>query len=252
MSVGREDYQERKEMRIETYKERAEKASDTADQELSRASEMGSVIPFGQPILTGHHSEAGHRALIKKIDNAHRRASDEYEKASYYEGKAAAAEANQSISGDNPEAVKLYQEKLIKLEKLQNYMKAINKAWKQGKAALIALGLPETKSEELANEKSKPCPAWKLSNNSAEIRRIKEKIEALKKLDVMEAETIKFKGGEMVVNNVINRVQIIFDEIPAPEKRALLKANGFKWSPSEKAWQRQRTLNAIYTPPNAL
>ncbi|WP_461257198.1 phage portal protein [Treponema sp. R80B11-R83G3] len=41
--------------------------------------------------------------------------------------------------------------------------------------------------------------------------------------------------------------QILFDDIPAPEKRKLLKSNGFKWSPSEKAWQRQRTTNAIYT-----
>jgi hypothetical protein len=50
----------------------------------------------------------------------------------------------------------------------------------------------------------------------------------------------------MVVNTEINRVQTIFDVIPAPEKRALLKSCGFKWSPSEKAWQRQRTLKAVH------
>jgi len=247
MSVGRQDYGERKERKIDAYKEKAKKSSIIADQETNRAREMGSVIPFGQPILIGHHSEGGHRTLLKRIDSAHRKASEANTKADYYEGKAAAAEANQSISGDDPEALKRYQEKLEKLEKTQEYMKSVNKAWKQGKAALVALGISETESERLANEKVKPCPSWMLSNNSAEIRRVKEKMETLKKLDNMVVENIKFNGGEMVVNLEINRVQIVFNDIPAPEKRALLKSNGFKWSPSEKAWQRQRTVNAINT-----
>jgi hypothetical protein len=245
MSVGRQDYEERKERKIDAYKARARKSSGIAEHESNRARDMGSVIPFGQPILVGHHSEGSHRALLKRIDSAHRRASEAYNKSDYYEGKAAAAEANHSISGDDPEAAERYQQKLAKLEKSQEYMKAVNKAWKQGKAALVALGLSEAESERLANEKTKPCPSWMLSNNSAEIRRVKEKMETLKKLDNMVVENIKFNGGEMVVNVEINRVQIIFNDIPAPEKRALLKSHGFKWSPSEKAWQRQRTLNAI-------
>ena len=247
MAVGRQDYEERKESKIDTYKERARKSTIIANQESDNARNMGSVIPFGQPILVGHHSEGSHRALLKRIDNAHRRASEAYDKADYYEGKAAAAENNQSISGDDPEALERYQKKLAELEKTQEYIKAVNKAWKQGKAALVALGISEAESERLANEKTKPCPTWMLGNNSAEIRRVKEKMETIKKLDSMETENVKFNGGQMLVNVEINRVQIIFDDIPAPEKRALLKSHGFKWSPSEKAWQRQRTLNAINT-----
>jgi len=247
MSVGRQDYEERKERKIEVYKEKADKQSVIANQETNRARKMGSVIPLGQPILVGHHSEGSHRAHLKRIDSAHRKASEAYDKADYYEGKAAAAENNHSISCDDPEALERYQEKLAKLEKTQEYMKAVNKAWKQGKAALVALGLSVDESERLANEKVKPCPTWMLGNNSAEIRRVKEKMETLKKLDSMEAENINFNGGKMFINLEINRVQIIFDNIPVPEKRALLKSHGFKWSPSEKAWQRQRTINAINT-----
>jgi len=165
--------------------------------------------------------------------------------AEYYEGKAEAAEKNQSISGDDPEALERYQKKLAELEKAQEYMKNVNRAWRKGKAALVALGFSEDESERLANETKRPCPRWMLGNNSAEIRRVKEKMEMLKKLDNMAVENIKFNGGEMVINLEINRVQIIFDAIPAPEKRALLKSNGFKWSPKERAWQRQRTLNGI-------
>jgi hypothetical protein len=91
----------------------------------------------------------------------------------------------------------------------------------------------------------KPFPTWALSNNSAEIRRVKEKLEELNRLDKMEAESTKFSGGEMLINIAINRIQFIFDDIPSLEIRKLLKSYGFKWSPSEKAWQRQRTLNAV-------
>jgi len=246
MPVGRQDYVEKKELKIAAYREMAKKNGILAEQEFNRASEMGSVIPPGQPILIGHHSEGRHRALLKKMDNAQRKGAEACEKAEYYEEKAETAENNLSISGDDPEALAKYQQKLEKLEKSQEYMKAVNKAWKKGKAALIALGLSETESEKLINEQTKPCPTWMLGNNSAEIRRVKEKMETLKKLDGMEAQNIKFNGGEMVVNLEINRVQIIFDDIPAPEKRTLLKSHGFKWSPSNKAWQRQRTMNAVY------
>jgi hypothetical protein len=245
MSVGRQDYGERKERKIDAYKARAIKSTAIANQQLDRAHTMGSAIPFGQPILVGHHSEGAHRALLKRIDNAHRKASEEYGKAGYYENKALSAETNHAISGDDPEAAERYRQKLAELEKAQEHMKAVNKAWRRDKAALIASGLSETESVKLVNERIKPCPAWMLSNNNAEIRRVKEKIETLKKLDGMKAENVKFSGGEIVINLEINRVQFIFDDIPAPEKRKLLKSHGFKWSPSEKAWQRQRTLNAI-------
>ena len=37
------------------------------------------------------------------------------------------------------------------------------------------------------------------------------------------------------------RVQFIFDDKPDEETRELLKANGFRWAPSQGAWQRQLT-----------
>lgn len=40
------------------------------------------------------------------------------------------------------------------------------------------------------------------------------------------------------------RLQIFFDDKPDDQVRALLKANGFRWSPSRGAWQRQLTGNA--------
>lgn len=58
-----------------------------------------------------------------------------------------------------------------------------------------------------------------------------------------ENETFKFEHGEVILNYSIDRVQIRHESKPEPEKITELKKNGFKWSPSQKVWQRQLTLN---------
>ena len=58
------------------------------------------------------------------------------------------------------------------------------------------------------------------------------------------------EGYSLVLPDVENteamRYQIIFDGKPEPEVRYLLKSNGFKWAPSQGAWQRQITSNGRY------
>jgi hypothetical protein len=54
-----------------------------------------------------------------------------------------------------------------------------------------------------------------------------------------------FDGGKVEKNSGINRLQVFFDDVPPQEVRAALKSNGFKWAPSQKAWQRQLTDNSI-------
>jgi hypothetical protein len=249
MAIGREDYQERKENRISWLEEQAAKTMGNARARQKKALDIGGAIPFGQPILAGHHSEKRHRADIGRIETSMRKAIEEAEKADYYQEKAVTAGKNKAISGDNPEAVELYREKLIKLEALQEEMKAVNKAFAKGDEALKALGMSDEqivkmKSDMLSYER-KPYPTWALSNNIANIHRVKEKIEQLSKLDNEEEKNVNFNGGKLLFNTEINRVQFIFDGKPSDEIRSLLKSHGFRWAPSEKAWQRQRTLNAI-------
>ena len=43
-----------------------------------------------------------------------------------------------------------------------------------------------------------------------------------------------------------NRVQIIFDGKPDADTRTALKQNGFRWAPSQGAWQRMLNQNGIY------
>ena len=90
-----------------------------------------------------------------------------------------------------------------------------------------------------------PVPAFQLSNRNAEISRLKKRIEQLRRVDGMEHVEIPFAGGVLMTNEEINRVQIIFDDKPDETLRAQLKANGFHWAPSERAWQTQRTPAAL-------
>lgn len=81
---------EKAEARVERMERHAEKASERAAAAFDRAdlSEGKSGIPFGQPILVGHHSERRHRRAIERADNAMRKGIEESDKAKYFEHRA--------------------------------------------------------------------------------------------------------------------------------------------------------------------
>ena len=90
-----------------------------------------------------------------------------------------------------------------------------------------------------------------LQNNSANMRRVQERIEMLEKKEKQRQESpekeMQIDGGKIVLNYEIDRLQILFDAMPNAEMRDKLKRSGFKWSPKNSAWQRQLTPNAIWT-----
>jgi len=256
MPTGRSDHKERKEQKIKSLCDKAAKARNEASSQHKKAETIGSLIPFGQPILVGHHSEKRHRADIRKIETAQRKSVEAGNKADYYENKAKTAADNSSISGDDPAAVVKYKDKMEQLKAIQKKMKSINAYWRKHKSMLGYPGMTDTEAAKIDEkmktaypwvQKSGPYESWQLRNFNAEINRIKRILKTFEQLDSMEADTIKFISGEMRVNVDINRVQFVFDDKPSKEIRYILKNNGFRWSPSEMAWQRLRTLTAVDT-----
>jgi hypothetical protein len=73
-------------------------------------------------------------------------------------------------------------------------------------------------------------------------REIREKLNIVKGQENRE---LAFEGGALVWNYGKNRLQILFDRIPEDDKRKELKTSGFRWSPKNKAWQRQLTPHAL-------
>ena len=158
------------------------------------------------------------------------------------------------ISADDPQAVAKLEAKLAKLEAAQETMKGVNAYYrKHGTLEGCTLLKPEQikeLQEGMAQswhlEKNKPFQSFELSNNNAEIRRIRGRIEQLKQHEENSFVGWEFDGGRVEANKTDNRLQIFFDEKPDDAARAELKANGFKWAPSAGAWQRQLNNNAYY------
>ncbi|RGR32142.1 hypothetical protein DWY53_20925, partial [Phocaeicola vulgatus] len=69
--------------------------------------------------------------------------------------------------------------------------------------------------------------------------------EKLKAMQSRENKEVPFEGGTLVWNYGEDRLQILFDRIPEDSRRKELKSSGFRWSPKNKAWQRQLTSNAL-------
>lgn len=248
------DYEERKQARIDRYREKAERARQES-KELSRESiSMLEHIPPGQPILVGHHSERGHRKLLERSDRKMEQSIAASEKAAYYEHKAEAAERNTAIFSDDPEALTKLNKKLESLQVAQTRMKQINAYYRKHGTCQGFHGLSDEQAEKLDDRvrngyswEKAPYPAYALSNNNQEIRRLKERIKQLTQAREVGYQGWEFEGGKVVANAENNRLQIFFDEIPSPELRQELKSRGFRWARSEGAWQRQLTDNAIYS-----
>ena len=155
------------------------------------------------------------------------------------------------IKSDDERAIEKLEEKLEDMKKLQEDMKAANKALRlkdkeAGNDQLREMGYSEESIEELR----KPdylgrvgYPNFQLSNNNANIHRVEERLKRLKAVKERGSSEQEYKTFMVVENTEAMRYQIIFDGKPDAEIRTLLKSNGFKWAPSQGAWQRQITSN---------
>lgn len=160
---------------------------------------------------------------------------------------------NKAISSDDPQAVEKLTKKLTACEEQQKYMKNVNAYYRkhgtmegfEGISAEEVIRL-NGKVENGYSWVTAPYQSFELTNNSAEIRRLKNRIQQLTKDKDVGFVGWKFIGGEAVANVDNNRLQLFFDEKPSDEQRTTLKRNGFRWSPSEGAWQRQLNGNAMY------
>lgn len=89
-------------------------------------------------------------------------------------------------------------------------------------------------------------PSYMLQNNNANIHRTEGRLNQLRAAKEKGTQETKFKLFKVVENAEIMRLQIIFDGKPDPEVRDVLKKNGFKWAPSQGAWQRLLNTSARY------
>ena len=160
---------------------------------------------------------------------------------------------NNVIRSDDPQAVEKLQAKLDKLTKQHARMKEINAYFKKHATALGCPGLSDAEATKLDERvqtgyswEKQPYPSYILSGNTAEMRRLRQRIEEVSRTQNTEYVGWDFPGGHAEADKEDNRLRLYFDGKPTEEQRSKLKYNGFKWAPSVGAWQRQLNKNAYY------
>ena len=157
------------------------------------------------------------------------------------------------IRQDDPQAIPKLQKKLDELVKAQETMKAVN-AYYRKHGTLD--GCPHLSPDNIENLKAdmasswhyekKPFQSWELSNNNAEIHRVRQRIESLTRAKETVYVGWEFDGGHVEANREQSRLQVFFEDKPDADARQQLKEHGFRWAPSVGAWQRLLNGNAYY------
>lgn len=104
-------------------------------------------------------------------------------------------------------------------------------------------------NKQARKEKKEVYSTYMLTNSNQRIKNIKDRISQLEKLEELKQtkgnSEIEINGIKIVDNLQANRVQMIFEGKPNEDIRKLLKSNGFRWSPTYGAWQRNRNSLSV-------
>jgi hypothetical protein len=249
-SLGRAPnaYEAKKAARLERMRERAARLRSEADARETSARERASHIPFGQPILIGHHSEKRHRRDIERIHQGFGKAHELTREAVALEQRADRSERVGAISSDDPDAIEKLREKLVSVERDRDRMNIANRAVRSAnpREALRAIGFSESLIEKALTPDPMGhigFPPYALKNAAAEAARLRERIRLLEERVARPAPTTLYGFG-VRIEEADNRVRIIFDAKPDEATRAALKGSGFRWSPNAGAWQRHASKAA--------
>ena len=157
------------------------------------------------------------------------------------------------IRQDDPQAISKLQKKLDGLEKLQETMKAVNAYYRKHKTldgcpALTPEQVEKLKASMEGSWRAEPRPfeSFQLTNNNAEIRRLRQRIESLTRANEVAYVGWEFDGGHVEASREQGRLQVFFEDKPDADARQQLKDNGFRWAPSAGAWQRLLNDNAYH------
>lgn len=161
---------------------------------------------------------------------------------------------DQPIKSGDTDAIGKLKAKIEQLEKEHEMHMACNQYYKKNGTLDGFEGLEEKEKAGIESflQRCPSFPPFITYNETANIRRYKQRLEKLvKEKESGNKETVETRTDNSEIFNVIEnkeimRLQIVFDSIPPESARDLLKKNGFRWSPKNKAWQRQLTDNARY------
>lgn len=170
-------YRDRRLARAERLRGWSETNAAKSDARYAGAKQVSDGIPFGQPILVGHHSERRHRRDAARIHDGMRAAIDLDDKARRQASAADEIEAQAAgaIYDDDPDAIEALTAKLAKLEARREAMKAANVEYRKAhRDELKTMGAYE-RSQAI------PFPRYSIANIGGNITRARERLARLQR-----------------------------------------------------------------------
>ena len=180
----RPTYRERREAKAERLRDWADKREAKAESAYTAARTVADQIPFGQPILVGHHSQ---RRAERDADRIHRNMGKSFEhskKAEEMRRKAANIEsaADAAIYSDDPDACERLADKIATLEAERDRIKRYNATARKGSPDLTILTDAERKDLESVlryapyQSKNGAFPSYVLSNLGKKIKTARDRL----------------------------------------------------------------------------
>lgn len=244
---------ERLEAKQAKREEWAAKAEQRAAGRFSTATNLVAGIPFGQPILVGHHSEKRHRRTLERCDQNMRKGSEESRLAAHHASKAdgLAHQLNRSIFSDDPDALDALADRVVALEAKRDAMKQANAWWRKHSTMIGFPGISEETAARLDTEiptryswERQPFPSYSLTNLGARIRQAKERAKHI--TAQTERSMAAEANGGCLIEGTGDYVRVTFAEKPDRTTLDALRAAGFRWGGG--SWTGQR----VNLPPNLL
>jgi len=228
---------ERLERKAERRREWASKADGRAERRFDAARRLADMIPLGQPILVGHHSQRRAEADRDRIHRDMGKGVAEAELSRSHDSKADGIEGqlDRSIYSDDTDAVQALEARIEERQAEVERCKAINKAIRAGAGweARLAPPLTEKEKAELlslarawGNVYKPGYPPYHLSNLNGRIRADRERLKAIT-ARAARTEQAEASGGVLIEGD--DWIRVTFAERPAYPIIDALKAAGFMW-----------------------
>ena len=182
-------YRERREAKADRLREWADKRDTKAKTGFKKADDIAGMIPFGQPILVGHHSEGRARRDQDRIQSGMRSGIENSRKADDFRRRADGIEraADNAVYSDDVDAIERLEARIAVREAERDRIKAFNATARKGEPDLSILtsreqekilSIAKVASYQLG--KGGAFPGYHLTNLGATIRKDKKRLEGLK------------------------------------------------------------------------
>lgn len=163
------------------------------------------------------------------------------------------------VSVREPGAVESLDAQIAEAEREQETMKKANSWWRRHGTMRGCPDVPEARGRAIemsmqqpGRMSDKPYPDYELASNRDRIKRLRTKREQI--ASAKEAGSSSITYGYIGVREDADQMRILvnFPCKPDEQVRSIMKRNGFRWSPTSGAWQRDLTDDGRAALQNAL